>query len=353
MLQDTVPVVALLPAGVPAGEVPINFETHRVRANPAGARHDFEVMIGLLVRAVRRGVTVRSVEANPGDWGIDVFIGDLSGSTSIWQAKYFIDGVGASQKQEIRDSFASVVKNSAEQGFTVQQWVLCIPRSMDGPTTKWWDGWKRRKTRETGILIELWDETELRGLLSTPDAGSVRRHFYDPRPARSEAAIVDLGNGDAERLETALFIRQLRAAGQVEVAAAKHQFFNAELMAREIVDKGVPAEVEALAAADAVVHGVWEEHFNEACEAHEGLRLPGLHPKVMREVRAQHPVLGMNLPAGLVHTCGLMHRVVDNRRAGWVRDWRQIAEEHVHTEPAQPSGTTSAALDASAEASTA
>ncbi|MEX5709099.1 serine/threonine protein kinase [Parafrankia sp. FMc6] len=353
MLQETVPVVALPPVGVLAGEALINFETHRVRANPAGARHDFELMMVQLVRAVLPGVAVRSVDANPGDWGIDVFIGDLSGSTSIWQSKYFIDGVGESQKQEIRDSFASVVKNSAEQGFTVERWVLCIPRSMDGPTTKWWDGWKRRKARETDIVIELWDETELRGLLSTPDADSVRRAFYGPRSARSEAAVVDLDDGDAAMLETALFVRQLRAAGQVEVAASKYQFFNAELMAREIVDKGVPTEVAALAAADAVVHGVWEEHFNEACEAHEGPRLPGLHPTVMREVRAQHPALSRNLPAGLVHTCGLMHRVVDNRRAGWVRDWRQVAVEDVHAERALVSGAASAAPDAPAEARTA
>ncbi|KPM52673.1 hypothetical protein ACG83_30140 [Frankia sp. R43] len=310
-------------------------------------------MIGQLVRAVLPGVAVRSVDANPGDWGIDVFIGDLSGSTSIWQAKYFIDGIGDNQKGDIRDSFASVVKNSAEQGFTVEQWVLCIPRSMDGPTTKWWDGWKRRKTRETGILIELWDETELRGLLNTPDADSVRRAYYGPRSTRSEAALVDLDDGDAARLETALFVRQLRAAGQVEVTASKHQFFNAELMAREIVDKGVPTEVAALAAADAVVHGVWEEHFNEACEAHEGPRLPGLHLTVMREVRAQHPNLSTNLPASPVHTCGLMHRVVDNRRAGWVRNWRQVAVEDVQAEAAQGSDAESAASDPAAEARTA
>ncbi len=68
MLQDTVSAVGLSSAGVPAGETPINFETYRVRANPAGARHDFEQMIGQLVRAVRPGVAVSSVEANSGDW---------------------------------------------------------------------------------------------------------------------------------------------------------------------------------------------------------------------------------------------------------------------------------------------
>ncbi|MFG3552739.1 hypothetical protein ACGF7V_36030, partial [Streptomyces sp. NPDC047725] len=30
----------------------------------------------------------------------------------------------------------------------------------------------------------------------------------------------------------------------------------------------------------------------------------------------------------LVHSWGLVHRLVDNRKAGWVKHWRQIAAEH-------------------------
>jgi hypothetical protein len=297
-------------------------------------------MIGQLVHAVRPGVA-RMVAANPGDWGIDVFIGNLGGAVTVWQSKYFMPEVaGKTHQAQIRDSFDSAFKNAAEEGFTLTQWILCVPSSMDGPTAKWWDTWKRKKERESGVLIELWDETELRSLLISPDAESVRRHYYEPVAARPEAAVVGLADEEAERLETALFVRQLREAGHVEVTSSKQQFFNAELMAREIVDKGVPAEVAALSSADAVIHGLWEDHFNEACQAHHDARLPGLHKSVMSEIRAQHTSLGVGLPGGPVHTCGLMHRVVDNRRAGWVRDWRQVADEHVQADGVEPHGTT-------------
>lgn len=339
MSQDVVLSVEPPPAGVPVGEARINFAAHQARANAHGARQDFEEMIAQLVRAVRPGV-VKMIAANPGDWGIDVFVGDLGGSVTVWQSKYFMPEVSKSHQTQIRDSFASVIDNAAKEGFTLTQWILCVPSSMDGPTTKWWTTWKRKKERELGFVIDLWDETELRSLLISPDAESVRRHYYEPAlSTRQEAAVVGLADEEANRLETALFVRQLREAGHVEVTSSKQQFFNAELMAREIVDKGVTAEVAALTSADATIRSVWEDHFNEACQTHQGACLPGLHKSVMSEIRAQHATLGSGLPCGSVHTCGLMHRVVDNRRAGWVRHWRQVADEHVQVDGAQSGDT--------------
>lgn len=287
------------------------------------------------------------IAANPGDWGIDVFVGNLGGAVTVWQSKYFMPEVaGKTHQAQIRESFDSAVKNAAEQGFTLTQWILCVPSSMDGPTAKWWDTWKRKKERLFGVVIDLWDETELRSLLISPDAESVRRHYYEPaQAARPGAEVVGLAEEDADKLETALFVRQLREAGHVEVATSKQQFFNAELMAREIVDKGVSTEIAALSSADAVVHGLWEDHFNEACQGHQDARLPGLHRSVMSEIRAQHATLGAGLPGGPVHTCGLMHRVVDNRRAGWVRHWRRVADDHVQVDGTQSLDSTTSAAE--------
>jgi len=59
--------------------------------------------------------------------------------------------------------------------------------------------------------------------------------------------------------------------------------------------------VPALSSAAALVHGIWEDHFNDACQAHQETRLPGCHKTVMNEIRAQHAVVGSGLPSGPVN----------------------------------------------------
>jgi hypothetical protein len=157
--------------------VVINFATHEARQGRAGATEDFENMLALLVNATEG--EGRLVWANPGDWGIDVLVGELDGVATILQAKYF-RGVGKSQQAQIGHSFASAQKAASENGHRVGRWVLCVPASMDAPMTRWWGRWKRAREQETGTTIELWDETALRERLLDPRADHVRRAFYGP-----------------------------------------------------------------------------------------------------------------------------------------------------------------------------
>jgi WD40 repeat protein len=164
----------------------INFAAHQARAGPAGAREDFEQMLGLLVRATEGDASL--VFPNPGDWGIDVLVGDLHGQVTVWQAKYFVHGVTHRQKSQITESFDSALKAAAAHGYTVERWMLCIPASMDGPTTQWWQAWKAEQERDSGVIIELWDENGLREMLLRPEAANVRRHFYNPYRHDGQAA---------------------------------------------------------------------------------------------------------------------------------------------------------------------
>jgi glycosyltransferase involved in cell wall biosynthesis len=56
------------------GQPMINFHVHQVRAGSFGASEDFEKMLGLLVLATVGEANL--VFLNPGDWGIDVLVGD-------------------------------------------------------------------------------------------------------------------------------------------------------------------------------------------------------------------------------------------------------------------------------------
>lgn len=326
-LQGDVAIIAHLAADPETLSMlaPVSFYSHFVRTgSDDGARVDFQDMVTQLVAHIYPGV--RSIRANPGDWGIDTFVGEIdSGYVTVWQSKYFINGVGNTQKAQIRESFKSAIKSAKEQGHTISQWVLCIPVSMDGPTTKWWDNWKRKNAKSSGIPIELWDETRLQQLLMTPEARNVRSTYYEIGQSTVSNPPV-LEPPDSEDYDTALFVRQLREAGHSEIDAAKREFFNAEIVARDVLDKGVPAEVRELGSADASVHSLWEHRFNTKCVSSEDDLLPGLHGEVMADVRAERDSLMPLVTTDLVHVCGMVHRVVEDRRAGWVRGWRSIAD---------------------------
>ena len=315
---------------VAAGVPPIHFGVHELRTGSAdGARADFEKMLAQLASATNPNV--RMIAANPGDWGIDAFAGDLGGAITVWQSKYFMPKTTTSQSQQIRESLANGLKAATANGHTITLWILCIPSSMDGPATQWWDGWKKRQEKAHGLVIELWDETKLVKKLQSPEGDQVRRAYYEPftapaAPAQEQMRLVlDVEEDKAAALDSALFVRQMTEAGHVELDSAKRQFFNADLVAREVAHKGVPTEVAALSSADATLHGVWEMQFNE-CSA-EGT-LTARHGRVWREVRGEHDKLPKVLRLEVTHSWGLVHRLVDNRRAGWVAHWRQIASGH-------------------------
>ena len=290
----------------------------------AGSREAFQELVRRLVKLRHPGV--RSLDDRSGDWGIDAFLGELDeGVIAVWQAKYFTGGVGASQQGQIRDSLAQLLAKADANGLAVSAWTLCIACRMSAAEAQWWDGYKRRQQRATGVVIELWDADTVTDLLRSPDAATVRAEFFRGTgvvPARPIEEIPD-----PAALEGALFLAQLRAAGVLEVDAAKKAFFNAEALAREVVAKGVEGEVRELRELSSDVHQMWEIHFNALFGPTEDEVIPAMYPAVMSEIQRRTWTLS-HLPAGLVHRLGAMHQVVEQARAGWIRSWREVARRH-------------------------
>lgn len=168
------------------GDVDFRFLEIRF-SGPAGARDAFERLVADIVSIVHPDV--REIQANPGDWGIDAFVGDLGedGEVHIWQSKYFINGFGSSQQSEVRDSYKSAQKAAGEQGYRIASWTLCIPCELDGPMLKWWDGWKKRTAKADSLTIELESGGRLRRKLQAPAGENVRKFYsppFSPRPNR-------------------------------------------------------------------------------------------------------------------------------------------------------------------------
>lgn len=304
----------------------LNFDILVVNAgNEAGAREVYQDLVVDLVKLTHRAAT--AVRPAPGDWGIDVFLGDLEGATSVWQCKFFRDGVGASQKKQIRESFAQLMTQSEVQGFEVRAWTLCVPCELSAEEHRWWSGWKRGKELAHGVVIEMWDGPELRRILLSPDADGIREHYFRLSGSGPDSAIEmrieELPRGTD--YEDALFVAQLKAAGLQRLDTAKRAFFNAEILARDVTDKGIAAELDALFNLRAKLHALWELRFNDSCAQHDDLKLPGLVRGVMSAIEEQHRgTLLSLLRATVVHKSGVMHQLVDEGKAGWTADFEDL-----------------------------
>ena len=151
----------------------------------AAARAMFEDLVVDLVRIEHPDVA--AVQARPGDWGIDAFVGRLSpaGSVHVWQAKYFPDAIGDAQKRQIREAYTQAVKAAGEHGYEVASWTLCVPCALDAPTWAWWGGWTARQ--RDGVELRLWPESDLRARLLAPAAEWIyEQYFGDGRVSRHD-----------------------------------------------------------------------------------------------------------------------------------------------------------------------
>lgn len=134
----------------------------KVNTNIEGARASFEKDCASLFNLVYSDRNVKTVKVSVGDGGIDIFIGNIGiEPITIIQCKCFIDEFGDSQKQQIRDSFKTAITS---KDFTIEKWILCIPRELTKEQHLWWSKWKdgmQTKYLLKNDFIKLTDGNEL------------------------------------------------------------------------------------------------------------------------------------------------------------------------------------------------
>lgn len=320
-------------AVVGVGDIDFRFLETRF-AGGAGARDAFERLVADIVGIVHPDV--QEVQANPGDWGIDAYVGDLGkeGEVHIWQSKYFINGFTKTQQSDVRESYNSAQKAARANGYKIASWTLCIPCELDGPMLTWWAGWEKRKSKADGVTVSLETAGRLRRRLQASAAAEVRNQYFSPLfPLPPLFSALEGPRGleelhDNDKYDDALFVRQINEAGLPETFAAREAFFNAEILEREITDKRIQSEVSALSTWRVRVSSTWSTAFNTACQMSPNRRFPQLYGEVLGAIETGHSQEAASLRAHVLHGHGLLHQAVDNGHAGWVRDWREVANIH-------------------------
>jgi Restriction endonuclease len=92
----------------------------------------FEELVFSLVEARHPGAGIKRVEGASGDQGVDIFAGLLADGATIWQAKNFRNGIGKSQRQQIRDSLRRVLPQ-----IKPARWILCVSIDLNVESHKW------------------------------------------------------------------------------------------------------------------------------------------------------------------------------------------------------------------------
>ncbi len=293
-----------------------------------GARVLFEKLIAQLVALKHQNV--REIEPCPGDWGIDALQGELSsGSCIVWQSKYFINGIGDAQKDQIRSSFKQLVKKAEEEGHKIDAWYLCVPCKLSPEVTKWWEKWSKEQTKETGIQVKLMEETEITRLLLTPDATGIVREFFGPRQPE-EREIIDPPIEKIQEYDNSLFVKKMDEAGIKENMSARSQFFNAEIVKQEVHDKGDGKEAAEMVSLYEKIRSMWETRFNAAIDSdNPQLETREVYYEMLKNIEDKHDSILRTdrLKLTFVHKQGLMQQLADLCTIGWSPNFRELDGE--------------------------
>lgn len=140
----------------------------------AGAREKFEKICTELFKA--KFDNTYNVRVNNGDGGIDIFVGDFTEEIDVYQCKYFINGIGKSQKEQIKESFKKAIDSDE---YKITNWYLCVPCELSKEEHKWWSNWKKEMKEKHLINIDLYDGEDLLRELEKNDLYD--KHFNTER----------------------------------------------------------------------------------------------------------------------------------------------------------------------------
>jgi len=300
-----------------------------------GARYLFQRLMASIVKI--QHLDARQIRASPGDWGIDIIVGELAEHNSVWQVKY-ITKIDASQRTNINESFDTLMKNAKKYHFTVDIWTLCIACDLSPQELKWWNKWSKDKAKQYGVNINLMTETDIRDILERRDAEHIKMGYFGQNPTtlqyfldafdqKSEREIMELP--EPGLFSNALFIQKLNAAHITEVHSAKTQFFNAELLTQEIIDKGDFSEITSLKSLKEKLRSLWETRFIESFDLPDD-KMSILYARVMQAIETQDKV-SLNhreIKASLIHKQGMLHQLSNDCQVGWTKNFREEFKEY-------------------------
>ncbi|MEO9513454.1 MAG: ABC-three component system protein [Flavobacteriaceae bacterium] len=269
------------------------------------------------------------VECNPGDEGIDVFVGDFSDKIDVYQCKCFFYEIGDSQKKQINKSFNTAIKSKEYQ---LKKWVLCLPKALTIDEVKWWSNWKKKREASHKIEIHLMDSISLLLLIKKHNLhlelfdedeliilNEILEHLENKKQSLKEIFDVPPEMNFSDKL----FTMKLNSANINEhVEIYNKQFFNAEILTKEVESRSIDKELKELKSLRAVIHEIWLTQYSLYNDYFDGNRLLGLVNQRIEDLN-HTDTLKTELEVNSSEKKGILHQLADECAIGWVRNYKE------------------------------
>jgi hypothetical protein len=302
----------------------------RDRWTEEGARTVFAQLVTQCVKSIYP--SAREIRPNPGDEGIDSFVGNFDGDTKVYQSKYFCDCIGDSQKKNIRESFNTCVKST--EFSTPVLWTLCVPIDLDIREEKWWQNWKQKKIKEHGFQIELWSKTDFVRFRAQPDLKPIFNFALNqvPEGIDLDTALVKLKTSlnsspikklpSKNQFQQANFVKKLEKADIHSHLAARTAFYNFELLRTAITESGIDDDIYLLEELQVKILDLWEKEYHKCNDEDFGKKF---YLQIMEKIENESSKsLKTSLQLDTIFKKGGMHYWTDLCEAGWVKDYDNL-----------------------------
>ena len=268
-----------------------------------------------------------SVKCNPGDEGIDIFVGDFTEPIVVYQCKFFIHSIGDSQKKQIRDSFKKSIESKE---YKLKEWNLCVPKALDISEHKWWATWKKKTSQKHKIKINLKDSAELLDLFRKHKIDEdvfdleerikldeIYKHLIERKKSIKEVLSKppDIDYSDS------VFISKLKSAKITEhLNNYETQFFNAEILEKTIKSKDIKKDKNELESLKLNIHDLWLTQYTKYADKNDGNNLIGSVNERIEDLNES--VLKTSIDASILEKKGILHQYANNCEIGWVKDYK-------------------------------
>jgi hypothetical protein len=274
------------------------------------------------------------IECNPGDEGIDVYIGDFSNPIEVYQCKCFFYTIEEVQKTQIRASFKKAIESKS---YKMKKWCLCVPKSLTIDETSWWTTWSNSIAAKHKIEIELFDETKLLRLIKETD---IHLEIFDEEELQLLTEILTILETKEQRLKEIfsvpeeidynerIFSLKLKSANIDEnLDVYNKQFFNAEILTKEVQSKGIEDEIKELVSLKNTIQELWLTQYLMYDDEIDGNKLLGIVN--MRIEDQSNTILKTILSVGSTEKKGILHQLADECTVGWVKKYKERLKDFI------------------------